>query len=79
MKKASVVLVAMGGIVTGLIFGILFAPYKGSKTRRKISKKGEEITEEIKNKIHQFGEFISEKLDGTFGTRNFIRTGKNKL
>lgn len=79
MKKASIVLVAMGGIVTGLVFGILFAPYKGSKTRRKISKKGEELTDELKNKIYQFGEFINEKLDGTFGTRSFIRTGKAKL
>jgi gas vesicle protein len=79
MKKANVVLVAMGGIVTGLIFGILFAPNKGSKTRRKISRKGEEITEEIKNKIHQFGEFINEKLDGTFGNRNLIRTGRTKI
>ena len=63
MKRGNIVVTAMVGIVTGLIIGVLFAPYKGTKTRRKIAKKGEELTVGIINKWNKFGEFIHEKLD----------------
>jgi gas vesicle protein len=80
MKKTNIILSVMAGVVTGLILGILFAPYKGSKTRRKISRAGGELTDEIRNRFHHFGEFISEKLDSTRGSyKHFIRTGKNPI
>lgn len=65
------------GVVAGLIVGILFAPDKGSSTRRVIADKSGELSDGIKHKFHQFGEFISEKLDSTKGVYNhFIRVGK---
>lgn len=65
------------GIVTGLMLGILFAPRKGSETRDGIVKKGEELSQGIKVKFHQLGDFISEKLDSTKGVyRNFISIQK---
>lgn len=65
------------GVVAGLIIGILFAPDKGSRTRKVISDKSGELSDGIKHKFHQFGEFISEKLDSTRGVySHFIRVGK---
>ncbi len=78
MKTAGVILCITTGLVTGFVIGILFAPDKGSETRGKIAQKGEELTEEIKHKMHQFGEFISEKLDNTKGVyKNIIKTGNS--
>jgi gas vesicle protein len=63
MKKITFFLSIVGGIATGLLIGILFAPEKGSSTREKIARKGGELTEGIKIRFQQFGEFIEEKLD----------------
>lgn len=76
MKTTGVIISITTGVIAGFILGILFAPEKGSETREKIAQKGEELTEELKHKMHQFGEFISEKLDNTKGVyRNIIKTG----
>jgi gas vesicle protein len=72
MKSLKITIAALAGLATGVLFGILFAPHKGSKTRRNIARKGEEISEEIRNKFSQFGEFISEKLDSSKGIYNFL-------
>jgi gas vesicle protein len=67
----------ISGFIAGILIGILFAPEKGLETRQNIARKGEEVTEGIKFKFHQFGEFISEKLDSTKGVyKHFIRLGK---
>lgn len=44
----------LGAAVGGLL-GILFAPDKGIETRKKISSKGNELTDSVKEK---FGEFV---------------------
>ena len=49
MKAYGKVLLALGcGIAAGVIAGILFAPDKGSNTRRKISETAEEYANRIK-------------------------------
>jgi gas vesicle protein len=72
-----VTIAALAGLSTGVLLGILFAPHKGSKTRRNIARKGEELSEEIKSRFNQFGEFISERLDSSKGIyKFFLRTGR---
>lgn len=41
------------GIAAGAILSILFAPDKGSETRRKISGQGKKITDDIKDKFRK--------------------------
>jgi gas vesicle protein len=67
----------LSGVIAGIFIGIMFAPNKGYETRQNIARKGEELSEEIKVKFHQLGDFISEKLDSTKGVyKHFIRLGK---
>jgi gas vesicle protein len=44
------------GAVAGGVLGILFAPDKGSETRRKINEQGRKIGEDLKNKFNEMKE-----------------------
>lgn len=63
MKKSNVIATTLGSLALGAIVGILFAPDKGSKTRKKISGKAKDITEDLKNSIEDLTSTISEKYD----------------
>ncbi|MCL4481924.1 MAG: YtxH domain-containing protein, partial [Bacteroidetes bacterium] len=41
MNTGKVLLGVLAGVAAGALIGILFAPAKGSRTRRRILKKGE--------------------------------------
>lgn len=41
----------LGGVAAGAILGVLFAPEEGSKTRKKIAEKGNDLAGEIKRKL----------------------------
>ena len=51
MNSSKIVLGVLGGIAAGAIAGILFAPEKGSKTRKKILNKGKDFSDEMKGKF----------------------------
>jgi gas vesicle protein len=42
------------GAAVGAVLGVLFAPDKGSETRRKISAKGSDLTNGMKEKFNSF-------------------------
>ena len=48
-KKA--VLGVLAGLAAGAAIGILFAPDKGSNTRKKISQKGQDLADELNRKV----------------------------
>ncbi len=51
MSTNKVILGVLAGLATGAILGILFAPDKGSETRKKISKKTTDTLDDIKHKF----------------------------
>lgn len=51
MKSKNVLLGFISGAATGVILGILFAPDKGSITRKKIGSQGNDLTETINSKL----------------------------
>ena len=63
MNSSKIVLGVLGGIAAGAIAGILFAPDKGSKTRKKIVSKGKDFSGEIKNKFEDLYENVTDKYE----------------
>ena len=51
------------GAALGGALGILFAPDKGSRTRRKLMAKGNDLTDSIRDKFDEFLEGVKEQID----------------
>lgn len=63
MSSGKVLLGVLAGVAAGALLGVLFAPDKGSVTRKKISKKSEDYAEAVKEKFNDFLDNLSEKFD----------------
>jgi len=63
MSTGKVLLGVLAGVAAGALLGILFAPDKGSVTRKKIAKKGELLAEELKGKFDEFVNSMSEQYE----------------
>jgi gas vesicle protein len=60
MKTEKALLGVFAGLVAGAAIGVLFAPEKGSTTRRNISKKGEDLANALSDKIDdKFDELVN--------------------
>ncbi len=59
-KTAAGVLLGVG---IGALLGILFAPAKGTKTRRRIMDKGQDYADELKGKFDDLYQDVSDKYD----------------
>ena len=51
MKTSNSILGVLGGIGIGVALGVLFAPDKGTETRKKIKNQGSDLSDEIKSKF----------------------------
>jgi gas vesicle protein len=63
MNSGKVVLGVLAGVAIGATLGILFAPDKGTETRKKISRKGEDVIDEIAEKFNELLNNLTEKID----------------
>jgi len=63
MSTGKVVLGVIAGAATGALLGVLFAPAKGTVTRRHIMRKGERQVDELKHSFNEFIDSITEKFD----------------
>jgi len=64
MSAGKVLTGVLIGAAAGAILGVLFAPDKGTETRRRISERGSDLSETLKNKFNDFVDAISEKFQG---------------
>jgi gas vesicle protein len=63
MSATKVVLGVVAGAATGALLGVLFAPARGSVTRRQILRKGERQVDELKHSFNEFIDSITDKFD----------------
>jgi|688.fasta_scaffold1109219_2 gas vesicle protein len=63
MESSKVVVGVLGGIAIGAIAGILFAPAKGCKTRKRIMNQGKNYADELKDKFESLYEEITDKYN----------------
>lgn len=62
MDTGKVLLGMLAGVAAGALLGVLFAPDKGSRTRKKICREGEEISDDLKEKFDAVIDTIEEKF-----------------
>ena len=70
MSSGKVLLGVLAGVAAGALIGILFAPDKGTETRKKIVKKGESYVDEVKEKFNGLIDDLSKKIDGVQAKAN---------
>jgi len=63
MNTGKVAIGVLAGVAAGAIIGILFAPDKGTETRRKISGKASDSVVDFKDKFEEMLCNISEKFE----------------
>lgn len=80
MKANKIALGVLGGIATGAVLGILFAPAKGADTRKKILKKSNNYADEFKDKLDNLSGAIKSNYDKMFqNSKDLIADGKSKF
>ena len=80
MKNSDVVVGILGGLAVGAILGVLFAPDKGSNTRRKIAEKETDLKDNLKGNFNDFVASIEDQYSNfTSNAEDVIEEGKSKL
>lgn len=65
MNAGKLLVGVLAGVAVGALMGILFAPDKGTETRKKIVKKGEDYVEDLKEKFNGLIDDLTQKMDAT--------------
>ncbi len=63
MNTGKVVIGVLAGAAVGALLGVLFAPDKGSETRKKIAKKGSDTVEGLKEQLDELLCSFNEKME----------------
>lgn len=63
MGSGKVLLGVLAGVAVGATLGILFAPDKGSNTRKKISRKADDYSEELEAQFNDFIKNVTRKFE----------------
>jgi len=80
MNTSKVVLGTLAGLAIGATAGILFAPEKGSTTRKQIKDKGDDYVDELKSKYDEFSDSLTDKFKSTKkDAEGIVDKGKTKF
>ena len=79
MNAGKVFLGVLVGVAVGATLGILFAPDKGSKTRKKIVRRKDEYVDDLEEKYNDLIGRITEKFDRLRGeAAQMVKHGKEE-
>lgn len=80
MESNKVFLGVLAGVAAGAVLGILFAPDKGSVTRKQIVDKGEGYADTLKQKYNELIDSVSKQYGSTKEeVEGLVSKGKTKL
>jgi len=65
MSSGKILLGVLAGVAAGALIGILFAPEKGTETRKKIVEKGEDYVDGMSKKFNNMLDDLAQKMDAT--------------
>ncbi len=63
MKTSRIIMSTLLASAAGVGIGMLFAPQKGSKTRKQISEKNHEYSDYLSDTYHEFVDSVSQPLE----------------
>jgi gas vesicle protein len=79
MNAGKVFLGVLAGVAVGATLGVLFAPKKGSSTRKRISRKKDEYINELEGKFNDFIDGLTKKAETVKEeATQMVETGKHK-
>jgi gas vesicle protein len=79
MSAGKVLLGVVAGVAAGTVLGMLFAPGKGSSTRRKLAGTGSEYAEEAKDRFNEYIDSVTDEFDAVKkGAKELVEKGKEK-
>lgn len=79
MKPGSILLGAVIGLTAGALTGLLFAPKKGSVTRRFIARKGSDYIGGMKDRYNDSLKNVTHKIDSLKQeVKNMMRKGEKE-
>ena len=80
MNSSKFLLGILGGVAAGALMGLLFAPEKGAKTRKKILYKANDGADVLKNKFDSLLESMNQKYENIWQAKDeLISEGEAKL
>ena len=80
MTTGKVLLGVLAGVAAGALLGVLFAPDKGSETRKKMLAKGDDLTDAMKEKFKDIFEEVKKGVEaGKYKANEFMADGKAKV
>jgi gas vesicle protein len=80
MKTGKAILGVVAGLAAGAVLGVLFAPEKGSDTRKKITKKGKDLTDALNDRIEQKFDELMKNISSKFvRVKNDKETRKHEM
>jgi gas vesicle protein len=80
MSKSKIAMGFLIGAAAGAVLGILFAPDEGKKTRKKISQKSTDISDNLKESFNDFVDGIKKTYSKAKGqAEDMVETGKAKM
>jgi gas vesicle protein len=79
MSSGKVLLGFVVGAAAGAALGILFAPAKGSVTRKRIARTGKDYAENVNDKLNEYADVVTEEYDTIKeGAMDLVEKGKKK-
>ena len=79
MNSGRLLVGLLAGVAAGALLGVLFAPDKGTETRKKISKKSRDFVDDVKHKYDDFVRGVNEKVESVKQEADYIKSKASKV